>query len=204
MLSAQGWPARSARATTSRVHAAWAALTVTGHAIALIIAIVLLAVAWWWLTTTPLALAALGALGLLSAAALVDVVEHRLPNALVAAAAIPTVVTAGVIAPWSTRPLFAAVAGGAVVGGLLLVLHLVSPAGMGFGDVKAGTVTGAALGLLHTQVPLLALAAASAVTVVWGTATRQRHVPFGPGLVVGAVVAMAAGRLLGVEPVPWS
>ncbi|HEX7247806.1 MAG TPA: type II secretion system F family protein, partial [Actinomycetota bacterium] len=35
--------------------------------------------------------------------------------------------------------------GAAVLGGPLLVTHLVTPAGMGFGDVKAGAVLGAAL-----------------------------------------------------------
>ncbi len=41
--------------------------------------------------------------------------------------------------------------------GPLLLLHLVSPAAMGFGDVKAGIVLGYALGLVHWH---LALAAA--------------------------------------------
>ena len=38
--------------------------------------------------------------------------------------------------------------GAALVGAPLLATHLVSPAGMGFGDVKAGTVLGAAVGLV--------------------------------------------------------
>ena len=133
----------------------------------------------------------------LLAAALVDAAEHRLPNVLVAAAAIPIVVTLAV--SWSPD-LARSVAGGAVfVAVPLLVTHLVSPAGMGFGDVKAGVVLGAALGLVDAQLALFALVAGLAAGAAWGLTRRASSIPLGPALVAGAIAALAVGRVLGVE-----
>ena len=41
--------------------------------------------------------------------------------------------------------------GAAVFAGILLVLHLVSPAGLGFGDVKLGVLLGLYLGAVQPQ-----------------------------------------------------
>ena len=68
-----------------------------------------------------------------------------------------------------------------MLGGPLLLTHLVSPTGMGFGDVKAAAVLGAALGLIDPQVALLALVLGLASAAVWGLARRARSVAFGPG-----------------------
>ena len=81
--------------------------------------------------------------------------------------------------------------------------HLVSPAGMGFGDVKAGAVAGAALGLIDPQLAVLALVLGLAAAASWGLVRRSRTVPFGPGLVAGALAALVVARLVGIEAVGW-
>ena len=59
--------------------------------------------------------------------------------------------------------------------------HLVSPAGMGFGDVKAGAVIGAAVGLVDPQLAALALVLGLAGSAGWAAVRRRRTIPLGPG-----------------------
>lgn len=133
-------------------------------------------------------------------AALVDLDERRLPNRLVAiAAALTAAVLALSVGVDLALGLDADVAGllgdvGIGIGlmaGPLLVMHLASPAAMGFGDVKAAAVLGSGLGTVDAQLPLVALLLASAATAAWGLATRRRSLPFGPGLVVGSAWTLA-------------
>jgi leader peptidase (prepilin peptidase)/N-methyltransferase len=151
----------------------------------------------WWLPITLRATGTGAALTVLVAAALVDAAEHRLPNLLVALAAVPVAVT--LLAGWSPDVARGVLAGAAVVGVPLLAAHLVAPAGMGFGDVKAGAVLGAAVALVDVQLAALALVLGLAGAAAWGVARRARSIPLGPGLVGGALVALALGRLLGLE-----
>lgn len=155
------------------------------------------AVTTWWLPETTRVLGTGATLLVLGAAALVDAVEHRLPNRIVAAALIPVVVTLGVA--WSRDVAVSVVLGAFLVGIPLLVTHLVTPVGMGFGDVKAGFVLGAAMGLVEGQLGLFALVLGLAGGAAWGLSSRARSIPLGPALVAGAIAALAVGRLLGVE-----
>ena len=155
------------------------------------------AVTTWWIPTTARVLGTAVTLLVLSAAALVDAVEHRLPNRIVAAALVPVVVTLGVT--W-TRDVATSVALGACIVGIpLLLTHLVTPAGMGFGDVKAGFVLGGAMGLVDGQLGLFALVLGLAGGAAWGVSRRARTIALGPALVAGAIAALAVGRLLGME-----
>ena len=72
----------------------------------------------------------------------------------------------------------------------LLVLHLVAPRSMGFGDVKAALVLGAAVGTLAWQLGLVALCAAAGLGAGVGLARRSATIAFGPFLVAGAAVAL--------------
>lgn len=155
------------------------------------------AVSLWWLPDAPAALATGLALLALVAAAVVDVRERRLPNRLVALAAVPVAV-ATIVEPGG---LGAALLGAAFIGAPLLATHLVSPAGMGFGDVKAGTALGAAVGLVAPQLALVGFVLALGGGSLWGLARRERSIPLGPALVAGAVGALAIGQLLGVDAV---
>ncbi len=144
--------------------------------------------------TVPLA-SGVGVAALLPAA-LVDRRWQRLPDPLVALAASSLVLVATIEARSGVViEVRGAVAGAAVVAGPLLAVHLVSPGSMGFGDVKAGIVLGAALGLVHWQVGLAALAVATGLTAIVGLGRRAPSVPLGPGLVVGGAAALAAASV---------
>jgi leader peptidase (prepilin peptidase)/N-methyltransferase len=148
----------------------------------------------WWLPVTPRVLGTVAGVVVLVAAALVDVAEHRLPNRVVATAAVPVVVALAV--GWSGDVGRSVALGAALVAGPLLLTHLASPTGMGFGDVKAGAVLGAGVGLVDAQLALFGLVAGLAIGASWGLARRARSVPLGPALVAGALAALAVGRLL--------
>jgi leader peptidase (prepilin peptidase)/N-methyltransferase len=130
-------------------------------------------------------------------AALVDRHEHRLPDRIVALAAAAFVVFA-VASGWSERPIDtgAVVLGMAVFAVPMLGLHLVSPPAMGFGDVKTAVVLGAALGAVHWQLSLVAIALAAGLTATVGIATRARTIAFGPGLIGAAALALLAATTL--------
>jgi len=166
----------------------------TGRTIAFAAWASCLAVSTAWLPATWRVLGAGAAIVVLVVAALVDAVEHRLPNALVAMAALPVLAT--VALAWSDDVGRSTLAGLAFLGGPLLLTHLVVPAGMGFGDVKAGLVLGAALGLVDAQLALLALVLGLAAGAGYGLTRRARSIPLGPFLVAGAIAALAVGRLL--------
>jgi leader peptidase (prepilin peptidase)/N-methyltransferase len=89
---------------------------------------------------------------------------------------------------------------------VFFVIHVISPRGMGFGDVRLSLVLGIALGWLswrHVYLGLFLgflLGAVVGVTLIaTGVKTRKDHVPFGPFLAAGAVIAiLAGGELLGL------
>ena len=122
-------------------------------------------------------------------AALVDAVEHRLPNVLVACAAVPVVAT--LLVAGSGELARSSALGAALVAGPLLATHLVTPGGMGFGDVKAGVVLGAAMGLIDVEVAVLTLVLGLGAGAAWGIATKARSIALGPALVAGAVGSRA-------------
>jgi leader peptidase (prepilin peptidase)/N-methyltransferase len=145
---------------------------------------------------------------LLVPAAVVDVAVRRLPDRLVAIALLGVVVAAAsgwiiegaggpaVAGPASVDGTVIDMVGGALVVSLpLLLIHLVSPSGMGFGDVKAGFVMGAAVGAVDWQLALSALVLAAGLTATYGIITRARTLPLGPGLVGGATIALVAAPL---------
>lgn len=183
------------------VLAAWRGDGVLRRAFApiLVVAIVIAAVLWWDAAGPALVIGPAVSLVVLTAAALVDLAERRLPNTLVLAAAVPVaIVVAAPGAPGGDPT--AALAGAAMCGGPLLATHLVAPAGLGFGDVKAGAVVGGALGVISPVIAVTALLLALMATAVAGLTTGRRHLPFGPGLVIGATTALVLTRWLGVTP----
>jgi leader peptidase (prepilin peptidase) / N-methyltransferase len=141
----------------------------------------------------------------LIAAARIDEREHRIPNRLVLAGVAPLVVLAALSLLTADASTLTAMAAGAVLmSGPLLVLHVVAPGAMGFGDVKAAAVLGAAVGLVDPTVALWALCLASAIAVARGAMTRRAVVPFGSALVAAALVSLTAAVALGAKDVPWA
>jgi leader peptidase (prepilin peptidase)/N-methyltransferase len=148
--------------------------------------------------TTPLFQPAVAGMMLVpaAAAAAADWRTHRVPNLLVAIALLPVLVAILVVD--DRIHLLAPVASGvAVMAVPLLVLHLVTPAAMGFGDVKLAVALGAGLGVLEPKLAVLALAVASGLTLVAAAWARRAATAFAPGLVIGAAAALALGSLDG-------
>lgn len=83
----------------------------------------------------------------------------------------------------------------------LLVLHLVSPAGMGFGDVRLAFVLGLFLGwidLSHVLAGLflgvVSIAVVGVLLALMRLKSLQEHIAFGPFLALGSTVAVFAGN----------
>jgi leader peptidase (prepilin peptidase)/N-methyltransferase len=91
--------------------------------------------------------------------------------------------------------------GAAVASGLLFVLHVAKPAGMGFGDVKYAVAIGAVLGWWGIATVVIGLFAGFLVGSVIGLTQAVRAgklrgatMPFGPSLAIGAVAALLWGQ----------
>ena len=79
----------------------------------------------------------------------------------------------------------------------LLALHLLSPGGMGFGDVRLSFLLGLGLGWLGYRHVVAGLAlgvllagAAATALIASGRRSRTAHVPLGPFLAAGALLAV--------------
>lgn len=82
----------------------------------------------------------------------------------------------------------------------LLVIHLISPAGMGFGDVRLAFVLGLFLGWIDLSHVLAGLFLGVALIAVIGVLlailrlkSLQEHIAFGPFLAAGSTLAVFAG-----------
>ena len=85
----------------------------------------------------------------------------------------------------------------------LFVIHLVSPAGMGFGDVRLAFVLGLFLGWISLSHVLTGLFLGVALIAVIGVVlaifrlkSLQEHIAFGPFLAAGSTIAVFAGEPL--------
>ena len=130
----------------------------------------------------------------------VDLACHRLPDrvtypaAAVCAAAFA--VDAVVLGTWSA--LLRALLAAAVAFGVAALAASVSPAGLGFGDVKLLALIGLVLGWVGWQtlaagvfLGLLTGALIAVALLVTGRAGWRTALPFGPPLLVGAALALA-------------
>jgi leader peptidase (prepilin peptidase)/N-methyltransferase len=140
---------------------------------------------------------ALGAAFLLcvvAALAVVDLEQRRIPNRIVLPAIGAVLAVQIVIDPGRT-PLLIAIS---LAAGLFFCLPmLVSPGGMGMGDVKLAVLLGAALGqavvLAITVAVLASFLVAVALLARDGAAARKSAIAFGPFLALGAAVAIFLG-----------
>ena len=141
------------------------------------------------------------------ALALIDIDVHRLPDAIVLPS-YPVVAALLVLAGWNPvgeaawDALLRAGLGGLALFAFYLLLVVVYPAGMGWGDVKLAGVLGMGLGWLGWGALVVGAFAAFllgglfAVTLLLaGRAGRKTRVPFGPWMIAGAAVGFAVGNL---------
>lgn len=134
--------------------------------------------------------------------AVVDLRVRRLPDPLTLPFAGAALVLLGLAAllpehagRWTT-----ALLGALALGAGYFVLFLISPGGMGFGDVKLALGAGAVLGwygwptvVLGTFAGFLLGALYGGVLVVARRAGRKTAIPFGPFLIGGAFLGLLAG-----------
>jgi leader peptidase (prepilin peptidase)/N-methyltransferase len=130
-------------------------------------------------------------------AAGVDLVVGHVPDRLVASSVlvVAAAVALGRFDGATGHGVIGVVAGAFATAGPLLALHLVSPATIGFGDVKLAAALGAAVGLGDYRQSLWALAIASGSTLLIALVRRSRSVAFAPGLVLGAALVIAGPPL---------
>lgn len=134
-------------------------------------------------------------------AAIEDIRTRRLRNVYTATIAAIAVVGFGVTAMVTGDgiPVTDMLLGALLFGGPWLVIHLIKPSGIGFGDVKLTAGLGLYLGWLDPILSSYAIVAATLLFVVAMVATRtalDEPKPFGPALVAGAVLVAAGGALL--------
>jgi leader peptidase (prepilin peptidase) / N-methyltransferase len=153
-------------------------------------ALVLAAACWLALCAVPLAF--------------IDAAVRRLPDPLTAAAytgtAVLLVLAAAADGNW--HDMAWAALGGIALSGFYLTLALISPAGMGMGDVKAAASIGTLLAwpgwrlLIAGGFAGFLLAAIYGIALLAsGRATRKQHMPFGPFMLAGAFAAILAWHL---------
>jgi leader peptidase (prepilin peptidase) / N-methyltransferase len=154
--------------------------------------LVLAAACWLALCAVPLAF--------------IDAAVKRLPDALTTAAYAGTVLflllAAAVSGQWSD--LARAALGGVAVSGCYLALALISPSGMGLGDVKAAASLGTLLAwrswatLVAGTFAGFALAGLfGAALLISGRATPKQRIPFGPFMITGAFTVILAWHVAG-------
>jgi leader peptidase (prepilin peptidase)/N-methyltransferase len=134
---------------------------------------------------------------MLAAITLTDLEQRIIPNKILIAGAVAGVAVAAATDPSSLpeRGIAAAAAGG-----LLLLIALAYPRGMGMGDVKLAAVMGLYLGSAVSVALAVGVITGAlvgmGVMVSRGSGARKLAVPFGPFLALGGVVALLAGDQL--------
>jgi leader peptidase (prepilin peptidase)/N-methyltransferase len=131
---------------------------------------------------------------LLAAVTLTDLEQRVIPNRILLVGAVLCVAIA---APTDPSGMAERAIAAVAAGGLLLIVALAYPAGMGLGDVKLAAVMGLFLGRSVAPAIFVALLAGSIVGVALiarhGARGRKMAIPFGPFLALGGVVGMLAG-----------
>ncbi|MFE3657920.1 prepilin peptidase [Streptomyces sp. NPDC059165] len=147
-----------------------------------------------WVALTPVALLL----------ALVDRNVHRLPDRLTLplAGAAAVLLGGAALVPGAAGSFWTALMGGLVLGGAYVVLFVVNPNGIGFGDVKLALALGVALGWYGWPVLFAGAFAGFVLGAVYGLglvalrkAGRGTAIPFGPFMISGAFLGLLFGAL---------
>lgn len=132
----------------------------------------------------------------------IDLEHYRIPNRLTypLTPVLALLLVAAALLHGEPRVAVTAVLGGLAAFAALLVLALISPRGMGLGDVKLAAFLGLGLGYLgwgHLALGLFAAFVLGGVVamalLVLRLRDRKGHIPFGPWLAAGSLVAVLVG-----------
>jgi leader peptidase (prepilin peptidase)/N-methyltransferase len=134
--------------------------------------------------------ACVGVLAWFTALTMYDVRQRRLPNALTLPGA-AVVLAVAMVTGRGVPALIGAVA----LALFYLGVHLVTPTGLGAGDVKLAIGVGALTGSFGVDAWVLAALGAPVLTAIWAVAVafrgRATTVPHGPSMCAAAVAAVA-------------
>lgn len=158
-----------------------------------------LVLGWSWALPWLLYLLPVG-----TALAVVDYATWYLPTRIIAPsyAVVAVLVAVAAIARHDAGIALLAGIGFLALGGYYGLMWLVSPRIMAFGDVRLGALLGLALGPFGLATLLGSVFLAALVGVLGLLPLRllgnsiKRRVPFGPFLVIGALLALVAGQVL--------
>ena len=133
----------------------------------------------------------------LATVTLTDLEQRIIPNKILLAGAL---LCLAIAAPTDPGGLPERLIAAAAAGGILFLVALAYPAGMGLGDVKLAATMGLFLGRAVAPAILIALLAGSvaglALIARHGARARKMAIPFGPFLALGGVAALLAGDQL--------
>ncbi|MGH9023862.1 MAG: prepilin peptidase [Acidimicrobiia bacterium] len=168
----------------------------------------LFAVAAWRFSDSWALPAYLLLFGTLLAISVIDYQHHIVPNRIL----VPVVVVSlallggGSLADGVSFAFVRGVLGGAAAFGILLMMNLVSPQGLGMGDVKLAFLLGLYLGWLGWALVAVGLflgfvlgGVGGLVLILAGIRDRRDHIAFAPFLSAGAVL----GVLFGTSLLSW-
>ena len=134
-------------------------------------------------------------------AAAFDLDRGRLPDPWVATTAVATVVVGLAPSPFGLYAGTAAVVAALVAGATTLAVHLVAPAGFGWGDVKYAVALAVVVGAAGRDRPRLAVALwlciAAGSALAEAAVLRRRYMAFGPHLLIASVVIIGIAPSLG-------
>ena len=132
----------------------------------------------------------------------IDIKHHLLPNRIV----FPFAAMAGVLLLAASLMMndgvtsLRTIIGAVVLWAGYMVLRLISPSSMGYGDVKLAFVLGLYLGFVSWQAVMWGTVMAFLLGAVWGLVlilsrrgTGKTQIPFGPFMLAGASIALVAG-----------
>ena len=149
----------------------------------------------WWMLALGLVLCLV-----LVVITLTDLDQRIIPNKVVLAGSI---VAVALVAIGEPDELVEHAASAAIAGGLLFLLALAYPRGMGMGDAKLVGMMGLFLGRAVAPATLIGFLLGALVGIVmiarYGADARKRAIPFGPFLALGGVI----GLWFGDDMVQW-
>jgi len=163
------------------------------------LAVVRLGVSWDLLAFLPF-------LWVLIALSLIDLQTKLLPNAIVypsVVAGVALLAVSAALGPGGVDDWLRGLAAMAASAAAFLVIALISPAGMGMGDVKLSGLIGLYLGYLSWGrvavgffLAFLVGAVVGIGLMIAGRAGRKTAIPFGPFMALGAILATIFGEAI--------